>query len=173
MYIYLPVPISFTGRCSHYRRRGGAGGATFGFYFGRAAPGERYAHRIEQMMISLPLRNTEYPLPTTAAGPQRLTPTRRHHCCKKRRVGPVDGLPLPMWPIIGPPKLAPLGDRANPLPPGGSYNINNNHFYFYFFFCCCYCYHCYCCCCCCCRHRCCCCCCCYCFFCYYYDLLLD
>jgi len=49
------------------------------------------------MMISLPLRNTEHPLPTTAAaGPQRLTPQRRHPCCTKekgrarRRTAPTD-----------------------------------------------------------------------------------
>ena len=30
------------------------------------------------MVMSLPLRNTEHPLPTTAAGPQRLAPTWRH-----------------------------------------------------------------------------------------------
>jgi len=47
-------------------------------------------------IISLPLRNTEHPLPTTAAGPQRLTPTRRHPCCTKkkgrarRRTAPTD-----------------------------------------------------------------------------------
>ena len=35
------------------------------------------------MMISLPLQNTHHPLPTTAAGPQRLTLTRRHHYNKK------------------------------------------------------------------------------------------
>jgi len=35
------------------------------------------------MMISLPLRNTEHPLPTTAADPQQLTPTRRHHYNKR------------------------------------------------------------------------------------------
>jgi len=35
------------------------------------------------MMMSLPLRNAYHPLPTTAAGPQRLTPTRRPHYNKK------------------------------------------------------------------------------------------
>jgi len=47
------------------------------------------------MMISLPLQNTQHPLPTTAAGPQRLTPTRRHHYNTKRggartRTAPTD-----------------------------------------------------------------------------------
>ena len=47
-------------------------------------------------MLSLPLRNTEHPLPTTAAGPQRLTPTRRHPCYTtkkgraRRRTAPTD-----------------------------------------------------------------------------------
>jgi len=34
----------------------------------------------------------------------------------KRRVGPVDGPPQPIWPIVGPPKLAPEG---GPGPGGG------------------------------------------------------
>jgi len=70
------------------------------------------------MMISLPLRNTEHPLPTTAAGRQRLTPTqtRRHpYTAPTRRVGPVDGSPQPIWPTIGPPKLSPEGVPG----PGG------------------------------------------------------
>ena len=49
------------------------------------------------MMISLPLRNTSNTPPTTAAGPQRLTPKNgRHPCCSKekgrarRRTAPTD-----------------------------------------------------------------------------------
>ena len=73
------------------------------------------------MMISLPLRNTQHPLPTTAAGLQRLTPARRHHYNKtggraRRRTAPTDlaqnwatrarpqrralaRRPVPTWPL--------------------------------------------------------------------------
>jgi len=34
---------------------------------------------------------------------------------QKKRVGPIDGLPQPIWPIVGPPELAPEGGPG----PGG------------------------------------------------------
>jgi len=55
-----------------------------------------------------PTKHLTPPPTAAAASPQRLTPKRRHPCCT-RRVGPVDGPPQPIWPIVGPPKLAPEG----------------------------------------------------------------
>jgi len=60
-------------------------------------------------MISLPLRNTQHPLPPRQ--PAR-SGSHRHGdtpAAPKRRVGAVDGPPQPIWPIVGPPKLAPEG----------------------------------------------------------------
>ena len=73
------------------------------------APPPRRPPALWKVMISLPLRNTEHPLPTTAASPQRLTPTRRHHYNKNKGRARRRTPPQRMWPIIGPPKLAPEG----------------------------------------------------------------
>jgi len=61
------------------------------------------------MMIILPLRNPYHPLPTTAAVPQRLTPTRRHH---------YGGRALCMYlpwssPAPSPPSFAPLSPKIS------------------------------------------------------------
>ena len=53
-----------------------------------------------KMMISLPLRNTEHPLPTTAAGPQRLTPTRRYHGCRQKKCR-AQSVPICACPSFG------------------------------------------------------------------------
>ena len=48
------------------------------------------------------------PIPHAAAGPRSGSHRRGDTpAAPKRRVGPVDGPPQPIWPIIGPPKLAP------------------------------------------------------------------
>jgi len=99
-----------------------------------AGPYRLMSHGKSKMMISLPL---SYPIPiyirttkhltcpppasppqqpAAAADPKPTkaahTNTERHNCCtqkrgrtRSRRRGP----PQPMWPIIGPPKLAPEG----------------------------------------------------------------
>jgi len=69
---------------------------------------------IRDKFTSAPTKHLTTPLPTTAAGPQRLTPTRtRRHpysTSTKKGRGPVDGPPhQPIWPIIGPPNVAPEG----------------------------------------------------------------
>jgi len=74
--------------------------------------------RMVMTMISLPLLQNTL---NTPSPPQQQPARSGSHrngdtpAAQKKRVGPIDGPPKPIWPIVGPPKLAPKGGPG----PGG------------------------------------------------------